>query len=360
MISWSSVIEYITEFFFSEIEEKGGCMFTHPNKSLKLAIGVFAISFLVSNNVFAQVTFREKLRERISGRRNQEIKSDDAINSGEDVNGSIIVDARVRTYIMHLPSKQKRAESLPLVFVLHGGGGNAENAIRMSGMSDKADKEGFVVVYPNGTGRRKDKMLTWNSGNCCGYAMDNNVNDVNFMRLLIEKIESEYSIDRKRIYATGLSNGAMMSYKIACELPDKIAAIAPVAGALNCSCNPGYPVSVIIFHGTEDRHVPYNGGIGEKAREKRIDKPVSYAVDFWAKNNNCMSASTKEEFGSITHEAYGSCKAGSAVELYTVKGQGHAWPGGKQGMRNGNVDEPTQEISATDIIWEFFKKHPKE
>ncbi|MBN3038700.1 MAG: polyhydroxybutyrate depolymerase [Candidatus Omnitrophica bacterium] len=331
-------------------------MFPNPNKALRLAIVIFTIGFLVSNNAFAQETFLERLRERISGRRNRE----NHINGGEDINAFIVADGRERTYIIHLPSKRKRTKALPLVFVLHGGGANAENAIRMSGMSDKADKEGFVAVYPNGTGRVKNKVLTWNSGNCCGYAMDNDVDDVNFMRLLIEKMEREYNIDNKRIYFTGISNGAMMSYKIACELSDKIAAIAPVAGALNCPCSPDHPVSVIIFHGAEDRHVPYNGGIGEKAKEKRIDRPVSYAVDFWLKNNNCISTSKKEESGSIIHETYGGCEAGSAVELYTIKGQGHAWPGGEQGLRYGNVDRPTQEISATDIIWEFFKEHPKE
>ena len=129
----------------------------------------------------------------------------------------------------------------------------------MSGMSAKADQDHFIVSYPSGTGRLS-AVPTWNSGNCCGYALENHIDDIGFFRALIEKLERDYAIDRKRIDFTGISNGAMMSYRVACELSDQVAAIAPVEGALNVDCHPSAPVSVLIFQGTAVRLVPFNGG----------------------------------------------------------------------------------------------------
>ncbi|HUJ70694.1 MAG TPA: PHB depolymerase family esterase, partial [Verrucomicrobiae bacterium] len=174
---------------------------------------------------------------------------------------SLKTGGRDRVYSLHLPPAYDGKHLLPLVIVLHGGGGNAEGAIRMTGFNQKADKEGFVVVYPNGSGRLKTRLLTWNSGNCCGYALDSGVDDVGFIRALIDELKKTRAVDPQRVYATGISNGGMMTYRLACELSDKIAAIAPVAGALNLeNCQPTRPVSVIIFHGTADEHVLYNGG----------------------------------------------------------------------------------------------------
>jgi len=205
-------------------------------------------------------------------------------------------------------------------------------------------------------------MLTWNAWNCCGAALKNNVNDVGFIKAMIERLGKEYSIDPKRIYATGLSNGAMMAYRLGAELSDKIAAIAPVAGALNAeNLHPSNPVSVLIFHGTEDKYILYGGGTPEKLLEtvKRVDKPVSYAVSYWVSRDRCKTGPEREVSGQITREIYSGGLNGTEVALYTVKGQGHAWPGGGSGLLYGNMDEPTKEISATDIIWDFFKAHPK-
>src|SRR4030042_1455717 len=111
---------------------------------------------------------------------------------------------------------------MPLVIVLHGGGGTAQSTAGMTGMNVKADSSGVIAVYPNGNGRVSDeKLLTWNAGNCCGYALDNNIDDVGFIRELIDKLEKKLAIDKARIYATGISNGGMMSYRLACELADK-------------------------------------------------------------------------------------------------------------------------------------------
>lgn len=279
------------------------------------------------------------------------------------IEGHLNFDGRERSYLLHIPPQYQPGKIMPLVIVLHGGGGDAGNAERMSQMSLKADKEGFIVVYPNGTGFLKNRLLTWNAWNCCGYALKNQVNDVGFIRALILHLQSQYSIDPKRVYATGLSNGGMMAHRLGCELSDKIAAIAPVAGALNSNvCQPSQPVSVIIFHGTEDQHVQYNGGPSKKSfinRESRIDQSAAHAVSLWTKADGTLAIPEEKHFGNIYVETYSGGKDGSEVVLYTIRGQGHAWPGGLSGMRNGNVDPPTKEISATNIMWDFFKKHPK-
>lgn len=271
---------------------------------------------------------------------------------------SVIFDGLARSYLLHLPPTFGGETPLPLVIALHGGGGNARSIITTTGMNSKADEEGFIAVYPNGTGRLKDRFLTWNAGNCCGYAIEENIDDVGFLKTLMHELSRELNVNQKRIYATGMSNGAMMSYGLACGFSEKLAAIAPVAGPFNYEqCRPSHPVSVIIFHGTADEHVPYNGGVGAKARMPRVDKPVSYAVSFWAKHNGCSEVPQIEEAGNIRRETYTGGARGTEVVLYTIVGGGHAWPGGSPAWPFG--DEPTREISATDTIWEFFASHPK-
>lgn len=266
---------------------------------------------------------------------------------------------RERTYLFHLPPTNDDAQQLPLVIVLHGGGGDAESAAKMTGMSAKADQENFIVVYPNGTGRLNDRLLTWNSGNCCGYALYNNVDDVGFVRALIAKLQTNYHIDAKRIYATGISNGGMMAYRLACELSDQIAAIAPVAGALNNECAPKRLVSVIAYHGTADRNVLYDGGTPQQKLEShpRTDRSVASAMAFWVQRDGCAATPRRDERSNIVRDEYPDCASGSAVVLYTIKGGEHAWPGGDR--PSILLDQPTQEISATDAMWEFFAQHPK-
>jgi polyhydroxybutyrate depolymerase len=277
-----------------------------------------------------------------------------------DRKGSISIDGRDRSYVVHIPPAYNGQDPVPLIIALHGGGGNATNAMKMTGMSDKADKAGFVVAYPNGTGRLKNHLLTWNAGNCCGYALAHHIDDVAFIRAMIEHLQKELTIDARKIYVTGMSNGAKMTYKLACELSDKIAAIAPVAGSLDVTnCQPNDPVSVMIFHGTADKHVLYQGGKPEKSLDKheRVDNPVSYAVSFWVKFNHCSVTPQKEEKGNIIREVYTGGKDGTEVVLYTITAGEHAWPGGRRGSRWG--DTPTQEISATELMLEFFLRHPK-
>jgi polyhydroxybutyrate depolymerase len=291
--------------------------------------------------------------------------SDSAVSEGsslksKDVRGQFLFGGRQRTYLLHVPPSYRMDHEAPLVVVLHGGGGNADNVARMSRMSEKADEQGFLVVYPNGTGKLQDRLLTWNSSNCCGYALDNNVDDVGFIAATIARIEKDYRIDSARIFATGISNGGMMCYRLACELSTVIVAIAPVAGAMNIeNCAPTKPVSVVIFHGTADGHVPYDGGRGTKRADThdRIDHSVHFAASFWAEHNDCSTVFTKEQEGNILRETFPKGTNGSEVVVYTINGGTHSWPGGTRGSIFG--DKPSAEISATDLMWEFFSLHPR-
>ncbi|HOE17168.1 MAG TPA: PHB depolymerase family esterase [Syntrophorhabdaceae bacterium] len=279
--------------------------------------------------------------------------------------GSLTHDGLVRTYKVYIPTLYvvQKPQSVALVIVLHGRGSNAKNAAQITGFSLKANTEGFIVVYPNGTGWiGKELLLSWNSGNCCGYAFGHDVDDVGFIRALIEKLEKKLPIDPKRIYVTGISNGAMMAYRLGCELSDRIAAIGPVSGALNIKdCKPSHPLSVIIFHGMNDDHIFYRGGksLNMKDGRERVDTPVSYAVSFWVKHNQCSAAPQSEEKGRIIKDLYTGGLSGTEVILNSIKGGGHAWPGGKK-MRNIGADDPVHAVPATDMLWEFFKNHPKQ
>ncbi len=277
----------------------------------------------------------------------------------QDFNNTLMFDGIERAYILHVPGSYDGDKAAPLVLDFHGGGGNANSQMQMSEFSTLADEKGFLVVYPNGNGRLEDKLLTWNGGTCCGYAVTNQIDDVGFVRTLVAEIRSKYSIDPKRIYATGLSNGAIFSYRLACDASDLFAAIAPVAGTLNYPrCAPTGPVSIIHFHGTEDTHVGYNGGTGP---DSLVDVPfasVKDSIDFWLGVDQCQRQPQSQSFKDIQHDTYSGCASGTTVELYTIVGGKHAWPGSEGPAWSGG-DKPTQSISATQLIWDFFAAHPK-
>ena len=267
-----------------------------------------------------------------------------------DQTGTIEIGGRTRTYFVHVPARYDGRTPIPVVLVLHGGGQSPESAEQMSGMSAKADQGKFLAVYPSGTGRFS-RMPTWNSGACCSYAMEHNVDDVAFLRALIKKLEQDYSVDSKRIFFTGISNGGMMSYRAACEMSDIIAAVAPVEGSQDLDCRPANPVSVAVFHGTADRLVPFNGGTTPfQLGSKRSDTPVADTVIFWVKQDGCSHSAAHSETKILHTDVYSSCKNGTGVTLYAIQGGHHAWPGTHI---SGN------DIPATDLIWTFFEQHPK-
>jgi polyhydroxybutyrate depolymerase len=275
-------------------------------------------------------------------------------------------DGRNRTYLLHIPPHYNSSKSFPLVIALHGGGGNSKNMMEKTGFNNLSDEKGFIVAYPDGVGRLKNRLLTWNAGYCCGYAIENNIDDVGFIRALIEKLQNNFNIDSKRIYITGHSNGGMMTYRIGAELSDIIAAIAPVAGSIggketeNSSLyiipEPSYHVSVIALHGLLDENVPYDGGHGNNSSGSRIDLSVNESISFWVDNNECSTIPIRNisDSGNIIIDYYLNGINGSEVALVTIVNGGHAWPGSDKGI-SGN-----QEINGTEIIWDFFEAHPKQ
>jgi polyhydroxybutyrate depolymerase len=265
-----------------------------------------------------------------------------------------------RHFRVMVPPQYDGQTALPLVVVLHGGGGNPKNIERTTGFSEKARAEGFFAIYPAGTGRVANRLLTWNAGNCCGRAKSQNADDVGFIRAILAALKAEYKIDPARVYASGMSNGGMMSYRLACELADQIVAIAPVAGAQNVpECRPAAPVSVIAFHGMADQRVRYEGGPPKKRadRSPRDDQALAGTMQFWTERNKCMPIPYREKKGVVIHNTYGACPGGVAVESYLITDGGHAWPGGQKGWPGG--DKPSPALSATDLAWDFFKAHPR-
>ena len=275
---------------------------------------------------------------------------------------SLLQNGIKRNYLVRLPPKlPNHGRLVPLVLVLHGGGGNAANAERMSGFTDKAARENFIVVYPEGSSRLKGKLQTWNAGHCCGYAMEKGINDVAFINALLDRLIKDYPVDPKRIYATGMSNGGMMTHKLGIELSSRFAAIAPLVATLfGDEIKPEHAVSAMFINGMLDKPVPYQGsalgGRFPNAWDGSPTKPAIEQAIFWANANNCSAIPDKLEQGAVIQWQY-HCPANKDVALYLIKDSGHAWPGGQKGSSRG--DEPSLSLNATDLIWTFFKSHTK-
>ena len=272
---------------------------------------------------------------------------------------SLQVDAQTRSYLVHVPPKYDSASPTPVVLIFHGAGMNASMMQRFSGLNGKADKVGFVAVYPNGTGA--GPFLTFNSGGVEWKLMKKQPNDVAFVSQLLDDLATVVNVDPKRIYATGMSNGGMMCYRLAAEMSDRIAAIAPVAGTMAVAeAKPKRPVPVLHFHGTEDRLVPY-GGPDQRVPKFLTFKSVEDSVATWVKLNGCQEEPAVEELPDtaddgtrVTRKTYRGA-SGAEVVLVTVTCGGHTWPG--RGAPFVLIGRSTRDISANDMIWEFFSRH---
>ncbi|GAA3852954.1 PHB depolymerase family esterase [Saccharothrix violaceirubra] len=273
-------------------------------------------------------------------------------SGAEDVR-TLTVDGRERTYRVHVP----RGERLPVVLVLHGGGGDGAQVAAQTGMSAAADAAGYVAVYPDGTGRTS--LLTWNAGRCCAYARDEGVDDVRFLSAVLDDVIARYPVDPARVFATGMSNGAMMAYRLGCELSDRIAAVAPVAGALNVDpCRPARPVSVLAVNGTADQSVPYAGGPPSRpvpGAGTWDNRSVADSIGFWTGHDACP-APTRQRDDDVEVTTWSGCADGSRVALYTVEGGTHAWPGGTRTRSGGDPVPPRPDTSR--VVLDFFSGVP--
>jgi len=288
-----------------------------------------------------------------------------SVARAEDSTHTITVDQTERSYVLHVPPQVKVPAAL--VIVLHGGGGSAKSAIAQTNFDTEADRNGFVVAYPEGTARSrpllnalgKPQFRTWNAGGCCGVAVQRGTDDVGFIRAMVAEIAVRHPVDPKRIYATGLSNGGMMAYRLACEASDLVAAIGAVSGVLVVApCEPRFPVSVIAIHGTADENVPIDGGVGAKSIVDYPFPPVQRAIDFWAAHDDCgKDPIVSAPAPNVTLNSYPRCTPGIAVDYYVIAGGAHAWPGGKRLAKF--LDAPSNAIAATPLIWQFFAAHPK-
>jgi polyhydroxybutyrate depolymerase len=280
--------------------------------------------------------------------------------SGDTIR-TIIVENMERRYRVYIPKKYNPNQPTPVVIAFHGGGGNPTSMIRLSGLNEKADEAGFIVVYPFGSGQLKDRSLTFNAGNCCAFAKRNNIDDVEFVRAMLDDLAKTVNVDKNRVFATGISNGGIMAYRIASELSNQIAAVASVGGPMGTAITKATrPVSIIHFHGTDDLYAPFKGGRG---RAQTNFYSVDHSIQTWVKANHCNTKPTVTELPDLVNDktrvirkTYGSCKNGTEVVLITIEGGGHTWPGREPLIPS--LGRSTKDISANDLMWEFFKKHP--
>jgi polyhydroxybutyrate depolymerase len=259
-----------------------------------------------------------------------------------------------RTYRMYVPDDLP--PNAPLVVMLHGGGGSGEIAERFYGWDRLAERQKFIVAYPDGLG---PAIPAWNvdGGDCCGYPRREQIDDVQFIKDMVAEIETRASIDPNRVFASGISNGGIMAYTLACETT-LFAAIGPVSATMLNSCDQPEPVSVIHIHGLKDEAIQFDGGPGHPPGN--IDgPPIPDVIARWQSVDDCQPPTSTTE-GVVTTES-ADCADGRAVELITISDAEHGWPGApaksKDSTSGGKT--PSQAIDSTTTIWSFFEAHPR-
>jgi polyhydroxybutyrate depolymerase len=299
---------------------------------------------------------------------------------------TLTIDGGARTYYVHIPPGAVGPGPAPLVFGLHGGGMTAvgdgglafEN---FAHVQPKSDSAGFVLIEPEGTpalpGSQPGILDVWNAGNCCEEAeqQNQNVDDVSFVSAMIDAISLETCIDPKRVFATGISNGAMLSHRLACQLSNRIAAIAAVSGGMGnrdldslpspttlFECNPTRPVPVLHIHGTQDACYPFDGGWGPLSLVTFYGAPQT--VGDWVTRNGCSAGAATQVFSNGAANCFlYPCPQSAEVEFCTIDGGGHYWPGGGDWTGSEIVCGSDQGVRSSDIIandamWAWFMAHP--
>ena len=272
--------------------------------------------------------------------------------------GTVAAGNVSRTFRVHVPPGYRPGAPVPVVLMIHGGGGSAlQFETQSSEMDPIADREGFIAVYPDGTGLIK----TFNAGICCGRAQSDDIDDVGFIGKLLDHLEGQLCTDRKRVFASGMSNGGLFSHRLACELSARIAAVAPVAGTIGVTtCTPSRPVPVLHIHGTDDGHVPFDGGQG-CGPDSAVFTSVPATMEGWRTRNGCTTGTSPYfQQGDGTCTAFGDCEAPTV--LCTIADGGHSWPGGAPKSDAGSDcpgDGPqSTTFSASEVAWKFFQANP--
>jgi len=279
-------------------------------------------------------------------------------------------DGLKRRYIVHVPPGYDGVTPVPVVVMLHGGGGKARGAMEETGWSAKADKENFLAVYPEGVARDPARHASfarnpqsWNdgSGRAVVAASLKNIDDVGFLNAMLDDMGKRLRVDPRRVYVTGFSNGASMAFRAGRELATRLAAIAPVAGSdwLDKPA-PARPISLLYITGTKDPLNPIDGGpitLGDKPAGTK--PPAREFIMNWVQMLGCApEPHVIYDQDGVRGTAYVACRDHAEVELYTVAGMGHFWPGGMSHLPERVIGKSSDAINATDVIWDFFRRHP--
>ena len=251
-----------------------------------------------------------------------------------------------RTTIVHRPAGL--AHNSPLVVVMHGAGGTAEQVRTSFGWDNLADRDGFEVAYPNGIGRY------WNAGNCCGLPHARNVDDVAFLHGLVGRLVAQDGVDPRRVYAVGMSNGAMMAYAWACSMPDDLAGIGPVAGALVAPCTPTPEVTVVAVHGTADRSVPINGGVGPRSVSHYDYPALAVSLEPFVAADGCLALPKQTQRPMVQISTW-TCASDRNVTVAVVNGLGHEWPGARPGDAVKRLLRQPVPLDATTFLWSHLR-----
>ncbi len=287
---------------------------------------------------------------------------------------ALTFDSRSRYFLVHVPSQAMAGEPLPVVVALHGGGGNPEQFKSENGVDEVADAAGFIAVYPAGTGVLPRTLLTWNAGtDCCGFALEQDVDDVGFLMAVVDDLDSRTEVDSRRVYFTGHSNGGIMAYRIAAEAAERVAAIAPVAGAMmQDEFSPNRAVPLLHIHSVDDPRALYEGGLGPPfpiGGGQVLHQPAMDGILAWVARNGCAvqpQIGEEREGGSGTpnegHRAerltWDPCETGAPVIHWRLHGVGHGWPGVLLSpAREELVGTSTTLLSAAAEAWMFFENH---
>lgn len=264
----------------------------------------------------------------------------------------LMVDGLRRNYFVYCP-KDCKYENMPLMIVLHGGLGNALEIEKRTGMNELADSGPFVVVYPDGIeGQNSLKnRRTWNAGDCCGISARRKIDDVLFIERVIDQVEQNYSIDSRRVYVAGMSNGGMMAYRLASEIPQKVAAVIVISADLAVdNFDAAKNVAVLHIHGTDDRLVPVAGGVGEKSITNVSHRSLAETVNLITRARQCAAPEVTMVGRGVQSSLY-RCSQGAPVEVVLLQGGRHEWPGG-----HGRRDDPGRNFSASQYAWDFARK----